>query len=207
MFLRVGACIPGPALAALGKVPAPYHLPSGQVGTDLRERACCLVGGDGWLLAGSRWTLTPGQSPRVPRVLQCPGPRLCVGVAGTQEQGRLSTARQHPRVLGDPDARQQVQQSRAVPTLLPYPPPQAHGDRAGVLGCWAATEGPPSLVSPTQVGHACLLPMDFCLRIVPRGRPSIGPLGLPGTVGVITAIPWRSYTDCEWDGGTGETLP
>lgn len=100
MFLRVGACIPGPALAALGKVPAPYHLPSCQVGTDLRERACCLVGGDGRLLAGSRWTLTPGQSPRVPRVLQCPGPWLCVGVAGTQEQGRLSTARQHPRVLG-----------------------------------------------------------------------------------------------------------
>lgn len=41
------------------------------------------------------------------------------------------------------------------------------------------------------------LPIDFCLRIVPRGRPRNGPFGLPGTVGVITAMPWRSYTDCK----------
>lgn len=60
-------------------------------------------------------------------------------------------------------------------------------------------------------GRPRSLPIDFCLRIVPRGRPRHGPLGLPGTVGVITAIPWRSYTDCNRRAGvrraSGPALP
>lgn len=54
-----------------------------------------------------------------------------------------------------------------------------------------------SLGAPSSGGGSRFLPIDFCLRIVPRGRPRNGPFGLPGTVGVITAIPWRSYTDCK----------
>lgn len=54
-----------------------------------------------------------------------------------------------------------------------------------------------SLGATSSGGGSRFLPIDFCLRIVPRGRPRNGPFGLPGTVGVITAIPWRSYTDCK----------
>ena len=69
-----------------------------------------------------------------------------------------------------------------------------------------AAKGAESQGAPWRVRPRCL-PIDFCLRIVPRGRPRNGPFGLPGTVGVITAIPWRSNTDCGPEGRLSPPAP
>lgn len=90
--------------------------------------------------------------------------------------------------------------------VLPGGETRCPPSRSGLGVARGAAKGAESQGAPWRVRPRCL-PIDFCLRIVPRGRPRNGPFGLPGTVGVITAIPWRSNTDCGPEGRLSPPAP